>query len=153
MGHCDVRIAAPERIVHLIRDLDEYLGRLYPSECNHLMDVDALQKPHVRVFVATVPDGEAVGCCALCHHGDYGELKRMYVQPTHRRSGIGGALLRRVEQEARASGLSKLRLETGISQPEAIRLYAYHGFVRCGAFGSYPDDPMSIFMEKDLTGG
>jgi putative acetyltransferase len=29
-------------------------------------------------------------------------------------------------------------------------LYERHGFQRCGAFGDYPEDPMSVFMRKEL---
>lgn len=35
-------------------------------------------------------------------------------------------------------------------QPEAIALYERAGFVRCAPFGEYRDDPLSIFMEKQL---
>jgi putative acetyltransferase len=47
-------------------------------------------------------------------------------------------------------GLATLRLETGVKQQPAIRLYEAAGFRRCGPFGSYRDDPLSIFMEKLL---
>ena len=41
-------------------------------------------------------------------------------------------------------------LETGIHQPEAIGLYEGFGFERCGPFGEYGPDPLSVFMEKRL---
>jgi putative acetyltransferase len=50
--------------------------------------------------------------------------------------------------EARAAGMGRLSLETG-SWPyflPARALYARHGFVECGPFGDYRDDPNSIFM-------
>lgn len=147
---CEVRAVVPEQIAHLIRDLDDYLRGLYPSESCHLMSLEDLRKPGVTVFAASLPGVGVIGCCALRHHGDYGELKRMYVQPAHRGNGIGGALMRRVEEEARAKGLSRLCLETGVSQPEAINLYTHHGYVRRGPFGTYADDPLSIYMEKIL---
>ena len=60
-------------------------------------------------------------------------------------------MIRRLEEATRAEGLGLLRLETGPRQPEALTLFAAHGFVRCGHFGDYPtDDPLSIFMEKRL---
>lgn len=148
----EVRIVVPEQIVHLVRDLDDYLRGLYPGESCHLMSLEDLRKPGVTVFAASLPEVGIIGCCALCHHGEYGELKRMYVQPRHRGRGVGGVLMRRLEEAAQAGGLSKLCLETGISQPEAVRLYAYFGYVRRGPFGSYKDDPMSVFMEKSLSG-
>jgi putative acetyltransferase len=44
-----------------------------------------------------------------------------------------------------------LRLETGIKQDAAIHLYENAGFRRRGPFGSYRDDPLSVFMEKPLS--
>jgi putative acetyltransferase len=43
-----------------------------------------------------------------------------------------------------------LKLETGPSQPEALGLYARCGYQRCGRFGNYTDDPLSVFMQKAL---
>lgn len=47
-------------------------------------------------------------------------------------------------------GLTAIRLETGISQPEAIGLYRKAGFVEIEAFAPYRPDPLSMFMEKAL---
>ena len=54
---------------------------------------------------------------------DYSEVKRMYTRPAARGLGLAKALLRRIEDEARAVGAPVLRLETGIHQQEAIGLY------------------------------
>jgi putative acetyltransferase len=57
-----------------------------------------------------------------------------------------------LEGEARAHGLSVVRLETGTRQPEALGLYRALGYTDRGPFGEYPtDDPLSVFMEKLLT--
>ena len=57
----------------------------------------------------------------------------------------------RIEDEARAAGMTVARLETGIHQPEAIGLYRKLGYALRDAFGDYPtDDPNSVFMEKRL---
>ena len=47
-------------------------------------------------------------------------------------------------------GPGAIRLETGISQPEAIGLYRKAGFVEIEAFAPYKPDPLSLFMEKVL---
>jgi putative acetyltransferase len=85
----------------------------------------------------------------VLEHG-YGELKRMYVPPRHRGRGVARALLAVLEAEARAAGATALMLETGIRQPEALSLYEREGFVRCGPFGDYAEDPFSVFMQKPL---
>ena len=139
----------------LVAELDAYMHGLYPAESNHLVDVETLARPDVKFFVGRV-DGESLGCGAIMlRDGEgegYAEVKRIYVSPRARGQGLGRQLMKRLEEAAQAEGLSLLRLETGPRQPEALALFAGHGFARCGHFGDYPtDDPLSIFMEKRLS--
>jgi putative acetyltransferase len=46
-------------------------------------------------------------------------------------------------------GCAMFRLETGVSQPEALSFYARAGYARRERFGRYPEDPLSVFMQKD----
>ncbi len=137
-------------VVAMLEQLDAYFGALYPAESNHLMDVHSLLRPEVDFLVARDADGRALGCGAVVDRGGYGEVKRMYVAPAARGQGVGAALMDRLVQRARAAGLRVLRLELGISQPEASGLYARSGFITIGPFGDYQPDPLSIFMEKAL---
>ena len=41
-------------------------------------------------------------------------------------------------------------LETGPTQPEALILYEHLGYRCRGPFGDYPDDPLSVFMQKNV---
>jgi putative acetyltransferase len=110
-----------------------------------------LASPDIRFFVLR-EKGLALGCGALWLHGDYGEVKRVYVKPEARGRRLGHVILKRLEEEARALGLRLLKLETGIKQPEALGLFKACGFVICGPFGDYPtDDPNSVFMEKRIA--
>ena len=63
---------------------------------------------------------------------------------------VGKRILEPLAADSRAVGLSIMRLETGVSQPEAARLYERAGYVRCEGFGLYPHNPASVFMEKGL---
>jgi len=137
-------------IVAMLEQLDAYFGALYPAESNHLLDVAALMQPDVVFLVARNDHGAAVGCGAYVNRGGYAEVKRMYVDPSQRGQGVGGLLMAAIVDGARSAGLPRLRLETGISQPEAIGLYERDGFVRIAPFGDYVEDPLSIFMEKPL---
>ena len=56
-----------------------------------------------------------------------------------------------LESKAAARGVTLLTLETGPCQPEALGLYERCGFERCGPFGDYVDDPLSVFMRKRLS--
>jgi putative acetyltransferase len=135
----------------LIAELDRYLVALYPPESNHLVPVDELRRPGVVFLVARL-GGEVVGCGALVDQaGEYGELKRMYVRPGCRGAGVGRALLAELAAQARGRGLRTLRLETGIAQPEALALYERAGFRQRAPFGTYREDPLSMFMEMDLA--
>lgn len=140
-------------IIALIDALDAYQKPLYPPESHHGIDMAALLAPAVVFAVARDHSGEALGCGAVVICDDYGELKRMYVPPAARGRGVGGALLRFLEQHAAQRGCAWLRLETGIRQPEALRLYARAGFVERTPFGDYRPDPLSVFMEKPLVTG
>ena len=128
------------------------LAGLYPPESCHGLDLDAYATPEVTLFVARA-DGMAVGCGALQRHGDgSAEVKSMFVIPEARGRGIGRAILETIEA-ALPGHVAALRLETGIKQEAAIRLYEAAGFCRRGPFGSYRDDPLSVFMEKPLPKG
>ena len=82
--------------------------------------------------------------------GEYGEIKRMYVRPAFRGRGLGRRMLDHLAEHVRGHGLSRLRLETGIHQQEAIRLYEGYGFRRIPPFGPYREDPLSRYYEKVL---
>jgi putative acetyltransferase len=137
-------------IVELIQKLDEYLGSLYRPECNHLLDVKALSEPNV-VFL-TARDGQKyVGCGALRIVGrEYGEIKRMFVLPGERGKGIGYKILTELQNIALRLELNLLRLETGVRQSEALRLYEKFGFYRISAFGEYKPSGMCLFYEKRI---
>lgn len=138
-------------IAAMVHELDRYMNELYPAESNHLVDLDSLAQPAVRFFGVRV-DGEFRGCGAIMLHGqEYAEVKRVFVAPSARGLGLGHRIIATLEDAARKEEISILRLETGISQPEAIGLFKAAGFRRCGPFGDYPeDDPYSVFMEKAI---
>lgn len=94
---------------------------------------------------------EAVGCCAV-QPVDSGttELKRMFVSPAARGTGAADALLARAEQIATELGAHRMRLETGVRQPAAIRLYERAGYRRIANFPPYQQDPVSVCYAKDL---
>ena len=134
----------------MLARLDAYCAALYPAESNHLMDIASLMQGDVLFLVARDVDGAAVGCAALVNKQEYGEVKRMFVDERRRGLGTGRKLLEHLVMFARMSGLSVLRLETGIHQPEAIGLYERLGFERRAPFGDYREDPLSLFMEMRL---
>ncbi|MFD3513388.1 GNAT family N-acetyltransferase [Streptomyces sp. NPDC058657] len=114
----------------------------------------------IAVFVlareAREPDvgpsrGAPVGCAGLRDLGDgTGELKRMYVAPDRRGSGVAPLLLTALEEWARGRGWTHLRLETGLSQPDAVRFYTRSGYRPIPNFGAYEGLDRSLCFEREL---
>jgi len=148
-----IGVESPQQpeVLALLAASDAYMAGLYPAESNHLLSAEALTRPEVTFLVARI-SGEAVACGALVDSGQgWAELKRMYVTPAARGKGLGRRILRELENIAATHAIPRLRLETGVSQPEALALYRSAGFVEIDPFGSYLPDPLSLFMEKTLT--
>jgi putative acetyltransferase len=136
-------------VPELVAKLDAYLSSLYPPSSNHFLDLEQLSQPEVRLFVAR-RDGVALACGALRVAEGYGEVKRMYVEPKARGTGLGRAMLAAIEAQAALEGMTVLKLETGIHQAEALALYRSAGYRDCPPFGEYREDPLSLFLEKKL---
>ncbi|UUN27372.1 GNAT family N-acetyltransferase [Streptomyces sp. FIT100] len=79
------------------------------------------------------------------------ELKRMYVVPEARGLGLARRILAALEEDARAAGRTRMVLETGTAQPEAIALYASSGYEPCVKFGYYRHYETSRCFAKPLT--
>jgi len=136
--------------VQLIRELDEHLlTHPYPEQSRHAFSVEQLLLERV-VFFVTYFEGQLAGCGGVKMFDDYGEVKRMFVRPIHRGRGLGKAMLNRLAEYAQSKGAKVLRLETGIYEVEAIGLYESWGFSRRTPFGKYVEDPLSVYLEKQL---
>jgi putative acetyltransferase len=106
----------------------------------------------IAVFlVARDGEGHAVGCGALRRLADdVAEVKRLYVEPARRGSGVATALLRALEARAAERGWRTLRLETGTAQPEAIRFWQREGYRPIPLFGQYAGSSVSLCFERTL---
>ncbi|HEU4886187.1 MAG TPA: GNAT family N-acetyltransferase [Longimicrobium sp.] len=137
----------------LIRELNAELSGMYPEPgANHFgLDPDEVA-PGRGAFLVVRVDGRPVGCGALRRiDGETGELKRMYVAPGARGTGLGRRLVDALEAEARALGLRRLVLETGTRQVAAIALYQATGFEPIPLYGEYLSSPeTSVCLGKEL---
>jgi putative acetyltransferase len=145
----EIRTADPGEFVAFLLASDALMASLYPAESNHMLDVESLRQPQMHFFGAYI-DGVAKGCGGFWAHADYVEIKRVWVDPTARGIGLSKKLMVAFESKARELGFKIARLETGISQPEALGLYLAIGYLERQPFGDYKLDPLSIFMEKKL---
>ncbi|GAA2058501.1 MULTISPECIES: GNAT family N-acetyltransferase [Streptomyces] len=96
--------------------------------------------------------GAALACGAL-RRLDAGsaEVKRMYVAPQARGTGVAAAVLRALEAAAVERGWTTLRLETGHRQPDAERFYRRQGYRPIPLFGAYVGSAISVCYERVLV--
>jgi putative acetyltransferase len=115
----------------------------------------------IAVFVVAYADGKPIGCGALrqlrvdpddaeAPAGD-AEIKRMFVRSSKRGSGAATAILRALEAKALENGWTRLVLETGPQQPDAIRFYEREGYARIPNYGSYRGHKLSWCFGRTLV--
>lgn len=128
----------------------EYLRR-YDDESEMDTYDDAEFTPPRGLLLIAELDGATVagGGLRLTDPGS-AELKRMWTHPDHRGRGLARWMLSLVEREAARLGYRRLRLETGLAQPEAIALYRSTGYLDTEPFGHWAADPLSVYLAKDL---
>ena len=150
----EIRPASPRsrKCRELISELDQYQLELYPAESNHLDSAEELEQPNA-VFLGAYEGDTLLGIGGLkvvVHDIRYGEIKRVYVPASARGRGVSVKLMEQLEHQALRQGISVIRLETGIYQPEADALYRSLGYREIPPFGDYLADPLSQFLEKSL---
>ena len=102
-------------------------------------------------FTLLLVAGAPVGCVGLQPiTPTLGELKRMYVEPASRGWGLSRILLDAAESQARTAGLTRLRLETGPHQHQALALYTNHGYTPTPPYPPYENEPASRCFAKNL---
>jgi putative acetyltransferase len=149
-----IQLESPRQpeVIELIAELDAFQDTLYPPEARYALDLTTLEQENVLFAVARDSDGIAIGCGAVVLESGTGEVKRMFVRPSHRAQGAAAGVLAKLEVESFSRGCRLLQLETGPYQQAALAFYKKHGFEVRGAFGSYPEHPLSVFMQKSLGG-
>jgi ribosomal protein S18 acetylase RimI-like enzyme len=97
-------------------------------------------------------EAEPVGCAALKRLAEgIGEMKRLYVRPSARGTGLGRALAEQIVREAERSGYETLRLDTIPDRMgRAVELYRALGFREIPAYYFNPI-PGALFMELQLA--
>ena len=104
----------------------------------------------VATLIASV-DGVPAGHAALRRLGREWELKRVVTLPAHRGRGVSRALIAAIERIAVEQGGTRLILQTGHRQPEAIRLYEWLGYRPIPVYPPYDVLAFSHCYARDLV--
>lgn len=103
----------------------------------------------IRHVVVAYENENAVGGGAFREHSaSAAEIKRMFVRPEFRGRGIAGKILTELESWAKELNYSECVLETGVKQPEAIRLYQKNDYKIIPSYGQYLNVENSVCMGK-----
>jgi GNAT superfamily N-acetyltransferase len=107
--------------------------------------------PPTGRFLVGVLDGIAVAMGGWRRLGDsQAEIKRMYVAAGARRRGLALRVLAELERTAAEAGITRLVLNTGPEQPEAVAMYERSGYAPVSPFGHYSGHPRALFYGKAL---
>jgi len=105
----------------------------------------------IRHAVVAYDGTRPVACGAIRDHGaGTMEVKRMFVQPEIRKTGLATIVLRELEKWAVEMSIERCVLETGKRQPEAIALYKKNGYRIIPNYGKYVGVENSVCFEKTL---
>lgn len=150
----DIRVddlSGPE-IARLLQEHLRSVALHSPPESVHALDIEALRKADIT-FWSVWQGEELLGCGALKELDPlHGEIKSMRTASLHLRKGVAARLLGHILEEAERRSYRRLSLETGSMDAfaPARSLYTRLGFRQCGPFGTYVEDPHSVFMTKEL---
>ena len=139
-------------VVMLLQEHHKDMLEHSPPASVHALDLKALGASNITFW--SVWDGdELAGIGALKELDEtHGEIKSMRTSKNYLRKGVAYKLLNHIIEQSYIRTYNKLSLETGRMNAflPAINLYKKFGFHECGPFGTYQEDPYSMFMTRNL---
>jgi len=134
----------------LIDELQEEYVIRYGGRDETPVDPTQFAQP-AGTFVVMYDGDVPVGCAGLRRRSDTEvEVKRMFVRKPFRGKGLSRWLLAHIEEVAREMGYQRIMMETGLEQPEAMKLYETSGYDEIPGFGYYADAPENRCYAKTL---
>lgn len=135
---------------NLVRELDKDLAIRDGDEHAYYAQFNKIDT--IKHVVVASDNDEPVGCGAIKSFDENSmEVKRMFVPEDERSKGIATIVLKELELWAAELGFTKCVLETGLKQPEAIRLYEKNGYTKIPNYGQYIGMENSVCFEKRIA--
>jgi putative acetyltransferase len=136
-----------EDFIALVKELDADLAIRDGAEHGFYAQFNKIDA--IKYVLVAYLDDKPVGCGAIkMYEQDVMEVKRMYVLPDQRGKGIAALILAELETWAKELQYKQCILETGLKQPEAIKLYQKCGYTQIPNYGQYKDVENSVCFEK-----
>ncbi len=133
----------------LVSELDAELKIRDGDEHSFYAQFNKIDK--IRHVVLAFDGDLPIGCGAVKHYSpDTMEIKRMFVHKDMRGKGVVSVVLQELETWCWELGYTRCILETGIKQPDAIRLYEKNNYSTIPNFGQYENAKNSVCFEKNL---
>lgn len=135
--------------IELVANLDMYLKIVDGDDHNFYNQYNGLES--LKHVVVAYSNKQPVGCGAFKEYNTGTvEIKRMYVNPTNRDSGIASKILKELEDWSRELNYTKSILETGLKQVEAINFYKKNNYYLIPNYEQYKGVENSLCFEKNL---
>ncbi len=128
------------------------LRSVSPEGSSHVLDIPGLKDQSIR-FWSMWDESELIGCGALkLLDRNHGEFKSIRVADKYRKQKYGEKIISDLIDKSKQIGLKKLSVETGAGEffAPARKLFKSFGFVECGPFAHYKEDPHSCYYSLEL---
>ncbi len=135
--------------IFLVRQLDIELATIDGDEHSFYVQYNKIDK--INHVIIAYENELPIACGAIKQFSENTmEVKRMYILAPYRGKGTASGVLIQLEKWAAEMNYSHCILETGIRQPDAIRLYGKNGYLPIPNYGQYAGVENSRCFEKAL---
>lgn len=136
--------------IQLVKELDKELA-VRDGEDMHPFYAQFNKIDKIKHVVMMYQDDKPIACGSIKIYDELTmEVKRMYTTHEARGKGVASTVLTELEKWAKELSYQRCILETGVRQPEAIRLYEKNDYIRIDNYGQYTGIEDSVCFEKIL---
>jgi len=135
--------------IALVKLLDAELAEIDGDD--HVFYAQLNKTDKIKHVIVAYENDKPISCGAIREYSPIAtEVKRMYTLPEERGKGFATKVLNELEKWAAELFYQKCMLETGLRQPDAIRLYEKNGYKKISNYGKYAGIENSVCFEKEM---